>query len=146
MQMEPGRQRGNDAALDRAVLARDGRGHADEALAALGKICTHGEVKLAACAGDVLDAGGFGVGPDEEVAVDGIVDGNEVVDLRDDVNIVRVIDRRAHDVRVAVHVIIELLRTGGKREHLTALVELLGACRYLAGIAISTKPSTYISV
>lgn len=106
----------------------------------------HGEVKLAACAGDVLDAGGFGVDLTEEVAVDGIVDGNEVVDLRDDVNIVRVIDRRAHDVRVAVHVIIELLRTGGKREDLTALVELLVLAGDLAGHRHIHKPSTYISV
>ena len=81
----------------------------------------------------MLDAGGFGIDLAEEVAVDGVVDGNEVVDLRDDVNIVRVIDRRAHDVRVAVHVIIELLRTGGKREDLTALVELLVLAGDLAG-------------
>ena len=34
---------------------------ADEALAAVGQVGAHGEVQLAAGAGDVLDAGGLGV-------------------------------------------------------------------------------------
>ena len=46
-----GSQSGDDAALDRAVLARDGRGHADEALAALGKVCAQNKVQLTACTG-----------------------------------------------------------------------------------------------
>ena len=48
-------------------------------------------------------------------------------------HIVRVIDRCAHDVGVAIHVVIELLRTGGKGEDLTALVEILVLAGDLAG-------------
>ena len=128
-----GRQRGNDAALDRAVLAGDGRGHADEALAALGEVSAHGKVELAARAGDVLDAGGLGIHLTEQIAVDGVVDGDEVVDHRDDVHVVRVIDRRTHDLGIAIHVVIELLRAGGEGKDLTALVELLVLAGDLAG-------------
>ena len=128
-----GRQRGDDAALDRAVLARDGRGHADKALAALGEISAHRKVELAARAGDVLDAGGLGVDLTEEVAVDGVVDGDEVVDLGDDKHVVRIVDRRTHDIGIAIHVVIELLRAGGEGKDLTALVELLVLAGDLAG-------------
>ena len=128
-----GRQRGNDAALDRAVLARDGRGHADEALAALGEVRAHRKVELAARAGDVLDARGLGIHLTKQVAVDGVVDGDEVVDLGDDEHVVRIVDRRTHDLGIAIHVVIELLRAGGEGKDLTALVELLVLAGDLAG-------------
>ena len=128
-----GRQRGNDAALDRAVLARDGRGHADEALAALGEVRAHRKVELAARAGDVLDARGLRVHLTEQIAVDGVVDGDEVVDLGDDKHVVRIVDRRTHDLWIAIHVVIELLRAGGEGKDLTALVELLVLAGDLAG-------------
>ena len=51
-------QRGTDAALKlTGLLIKEGRGQADEALATLGKVCAQHEVQLAACTGNVLDAG-----------------------------------------------------------------------------------------
>ena len=120
-----GGKRGNDTALYAAVFAGDGGRHADEALAALGKIRAQQEIELTARAGDVFGTGGLGIDLTEEVAVDGVVDGNEVVDLGNDMNIIGIIDRSAHDGRVAVHIIIELFGAGGKGEDLAALVNVL---------------------
>ena len=49
-----GGKRGNDTALYAAVFAGDGGRHADEALAALGKIRAQQEIELTARAGDVF--------------------------------------------------------------------------------------------
>src|SRR5699024_6733128 len=89
---------GDDAALHGAVLAGDGGGQADEALAALGQIGAHDEVQLAAGAGDVLEAGGLGVHLAEQVQVHRVVDGDEVVDLADDPHVVGVVHRGGHHV------------------------------------------------
>ncbi len=126
-------QGGDDAALHGAVLAGDGGGHADKALAALGQVGAHDKVQLAAGAGDVLEAGGLGVHLAEQVHVDGVVDGDEVVDLGDDPDVVGVVHRGAHHVGVAVHVVIQLLGAGGKGEHLAALVQRLVPAGDLAG-------------
>ena len=127
-----GGQGGDDAALHGAVLAGDGGGHADKALAALGLIGAHGKVQLAAGAGDVLQTGGLGVHLAEQIHVDGVVDGDEVVDLADDVDVVGIVHRGAHHVGVVVHIVIQLLGAGGKGEHLAALVQLLVASGDLA--------------
>ncbi len=119
-------QGGDDAALDSTVLAGDGGGHTDEALAPLGEVGAHHEVQLAAGAGNVLNAGRLGVDLTEEVYVHGVVDGDEVVDLGDDLDVIGVVHRGSHHVGVAVDVVIELLGAGGKGEDLAALVQ--GPC------------------
>ena len=49
-------QSGTDAALQLAgLLIKEGRGQADKALAALGKVCAQNEVQLTAGTGDVLE-------------------------------------------------------------------------------------------
>ena len=128
-----GGQGGDDAALHAAVLAGDGGGHADEALAPLGQVRAHGEVQLAACAGDVLDTGGLGVDLAEEVHVDGVVDGDEIVDLGHDPHVVGVVHRGRHDIGVAVDVVIQLLGAGCEGEDLPALVHRLVPAGDLAG-------------
>ena len=55
------RQRGHNTAFHFAGFGGKRRRAADKALAALGQVCAQHEVQLAACAADVLDAGGFGV-------------------------------------------------------------------------------------
>ena len=62
----------------------------------------------------------------DRVYVDGVVDGDEVVDLSDDPHIVGVVYRGTHHVGVAVDVVIELLGAGGEGEDLAALVN--GRC------------------
>ena len=55
-------QRGTDAALElTGLLIKEGRGQADKALAALGKVCAQNEIQLSAGAADVLDPCGFGI-------------------------------------------------------------------------------------
>ena len=52
-------ERRTNTALERAVLLLKGGRAADEALAALGQVRAQNEVELAACAGNLLDAGGL---------------------------------------------------------------------------------------
>ena len=118
-----GGQGGDDAALDGAVLAGDGGGHADEALAALGQVSAQGEVQLAAGAGDVFDAGGLGVDLSEQVHIDGVIDGNKVIDLADNVDVIGVIHRSGHDIRIPVDIVVELLGTGSESKDLAATVQ-----------------------
>ena len=119
----------------------------DEALAALGQIGAHDEVQLAAGAGDVLEAGGLGVHLAEQVQVHRVVDGDEVVDLADDPHVVGVVHRGGHHVRVAVHIVVQLLGAGGEGVDLAGpLSRFLWRPVILPAAAMSTKPSTYISV
>src|SRR5699024_3358530 len=109
------------------------RGTADEALAALGQVSAQDEVELTACTADLLDAGGLGVDLTEEVEVDSVVDGYEVIDLRDGAGIIGVADRSAHTGRVVIDEVIELLGTCAECEGLTTAVDGLLRTGDLAG-------------
>ena len=121
-------ERRTDSALHLAALGGEGGGQADKALAAVGQVGAQNEVELSACAADVLDACGFRIDLTVQVDVDGVVDRDKVVDLCDDARVVRVADRCAHDSRIVVDVVIQLLRAGAECKYLTTLVDgLLGA-------------------
>ena len=81
----------------------------------------------------MLDAGGLGVDLAEQIHVNGVVDGDEVVDLSDDPDVIGVVHRSAHHIGVAVHIVVQLLGAGGKGEHLAALVQGLVPAGDLAG-------------
>ena len=100
---------GDDAAFHLSVLARHGGGQADEALAPLGQVGPQDEVQLPAGARDVLEPGALGVHLAEQIHVHRVVDGDEVVQLGDDVDVIGVVHRRTHDLRVVVYVVVELL-------------------------------------
>mgnify|MGYP003258253550 CR=1 FL=1 len=74
-------QGGQDARLQVALLVGEGRGTADEALAALGQVSAQDEVELTACTADLLDAGGLGVDLTEEVKVYRVVDGLSLIHI-----------------------------------------------------------------
>ena len=118
-------QGGDDAAPELAVLLLHGGGQADEALAPLGQVGPQDEVQLAAGAGDVLEPGALRVHLTEQVHVHRVVDGDEVVQLGDDMDVVGVVHRGSHDVGVVIHVVVELLRARTEGEHLPALVQVL---------------------
>ena len=82
----------------------------------------------------MLDAGGLGVHLAEQVQVDDVVDGDELIQLGDDVHVVGVVNRSAHDVGVLVHVVIQLLGTSSESEDLTAIVQGLVLAVDLAGL------------
>ena len=124
----------NDSALQVAVLVGERRAHADEALAALGQISAHNEVQLTAGSGDVLHTCGLCVDLTKQVHINSVVDGNEVIQLRDDIYIVGVVDRCSHDVRIFLDVIIQLVCAGREGEDLTALVHRLVHTRDLASL------------
>ena len=82
----------------------------------------------------MLDAGGLGVHLAEEVQVHDVVDGDELVKLGDDAHVVGVVHGGAHDVGVAVDVVIQLLGAGGEGEDLAAIVHGLVLAVDLAGL------------
>ena len=126
-------QGGTDAALQLAGLfIHKGRGQADEALAAVGKVCAQNKVQLTTCTGNVLDACALRVHLTEQVNVHRIVDGDEVVDGGDAADVVGVLHGSGHALRVVVQVIIHLLGAGTKGIDLTALVQILVAAGDLA--------------
>ena len=73
----------------------------------------------------MLEAGRLGVYLTKEVHIHRVVDGNKVIQLRNDLNVIGVIHRRSHDIRILLDVVIELLCTGCKGIHLTAAVQPL---------------------
>ena len=75
----------------------------------------------------MLRADRLGADLAEEVNLDRGVDGDHVVVLADDVRIVDVFDRQDLDGRVIVDIIINALRTEGKRRDGLAAVDLLFA-------------------
>ena len=113
---------GNDAALEGTILTHNGRGHANEALTAVGQVCAHGEVQLTAGTGDMLNTGRLSIDLAKEVHVDGIVDGDKVIDLGHHADIVGVINGSGHDIGVTVDLVIQLLRAGCESKDLAALV------------------------
>ena len=128
-------QRGTDAALElTGLLIKEGRRQADEALATLGKVCAQYEVQLAACTGNVLDAGALRIHLAEQVDVHRIVDGDEVVQCGDAADVVGVIDGSRHTLGVVVEVVVHLLGAGTEGVDLTALVQLLVCAGDLAGL------------
>ena len=110
---------------DRAALGRGREG--DEALTAAGLAGAADIVDLAAGAGHVLRADRLGADLAEEVDLDRRVDGDHVVVLADDVRVVDVFDRQDLDGRVIVDIIINALRTEGKRRDGLAAMDLLFA-------------------
>ena len=116
-------ERRTNTALERAVLLLKGGRAADEALAALGQIRAQNEVQLAACTGNLLDAGTFCVHLAEQIHIHNIVDGNEVVDLCDGARIVSIGYRCRHALRIIIYKIVQLLGACAEREHLTAAVD-----------------------
>ena len=72
------------------------------------------EVQLAACTGNVLDAGALRVHLAEQVDVHRIVDGDEVVQCGDAADVVGVIDGSRHALGVVVEVVVHLLGAGTK--------------------------------
>ena len=104
------------------------------------------EVQLTAGTGDVLEACSLGVHLTEQVDVHSVVDGNKVIQCGDAADVVGVVHGCRHALRIIVQVIVHLLGAGTEGVDLTALVQLLACTGDLAGLAISTKASTYISV
>ena len=128
-------QSGTDAALQLAgLLIKEGRGQADKALAALGKVCAQNEVQLTAGTGDVLEACSLGVHLTEQVDVHSVVDGNKVIQCGDAADIVGVVHGCRHALRVIVQVIVHFLGAGTEGVDLTALVQLLACTGDLAGL------------
>ena len=128
-------QSGTDAALHLAgLLIKEGGGQADKALAALGQVGAQNKVQLTTCAGDVLDAGTFGVHLTEQVNVHRIVDGDEVVQSRDAADIVGVVHGSRHALGVVVEVVVHLLGACTEGVDLTTLIQLLAAAVDLASL------------
>ena len=100
--MEPGFKVGRIRDCSSPVLVLEGGGAADEALSALGQVSAQNEVKLSACTADVLDSCGLCIYLTEEVEVNRVVDGHEVVQGCDGADVVGVINRSAHAGRVVV--------------------------------------------
>src|SRR5699024_1217724 len=92
------RKGGQNAGLQVPLLVREGGGAADEALAALGERRAEHEVKLSARAADRLRSGGLSVHLTKEIEVDGVVDGNEVVELGNYAHVVRIVDGSGHEL------------------------------------------------
>ena len=106
-------QRGTDAAFVLAGLfVKEGGGQADEALATLGKIGTQHKVQLAACTGNGTGAAAFGVHLAIQVNVNGVVDGDKVIQAADHPHIVGVINGCRHTLRIVIQVVVHLLGAG----------------------------------
>ena len=82
----------------------------------------------------MLHTGAFGVHLTKQVDIHGIVDGNKVVQCGNAADVVGVVHRGRHTLRVIVQVIVHLLGAGTKGVDLTALVQLLAAAVDLAGL------------
>ena len=119
------RKGGQNAGLQVPLLVREGGGAADEALAALGEIRAEHEVKLSARAADRLRSGGLSVHLTKEIEVDGVVDGNEVVELGNYAHVVRIVDGSGHELGIVVHVIVHFLRARTEGVHLAETVMAL---------------------
>ena len=118
-------QGGTDAAFQLAgSLVEEGGAHAEEALAAVGQICAEDEVKLAACAGNLLGACAFRVGLAEEVDIHRVVDGYEIVQLGDDAGVIGIVNRCGHAGRVVIDEVIQLLGAGAEGVYLAAPVDV----------------------
>ena len=82
----------------------------------------------------MLNAGRLGVDLTKEVHIHGVVDGDKVIQLGDDLNIVGVIHRCGHHIGVLLDVVIQLLGAGSKGIDLTASVHVLVAAGDLASL------------
>ena len=102
-----------------------GGAETDKALASLGQIRTQHKVLLSAGAADLLGARRLTVHLPVQVHIHRVVDGDKVVDGRDGADVVGVADGRGHARRVVVQIVVQLLGTGGKGEHLPAPVDVL---------------------
>ena len=80
----------------------------------------------------MLDARALGVDLTEQVDIDGVVDGDEVVEGGDAADVVGVLHGSGHALRVVVEVIVHLLGAGTEGVDLTALVQILVAAGDLA--------------
>ena len=130
-----GVQRGTDAAFVLAGLfVKEGGGQADEALATLGKIGTQHKVQLAACTGNGTGAAAFGVHLAIQVNVNGVVDGDKVIQAADHPHIVGVINGCRHTLRIVIQVVVHLLGAGTERIDLAAVVNVLTAAGNAASL------------
>ena len=130
-----GVQRGTDAAFVLAGLfVKEGGGQADEALATLGKIGTQHKVQLAACTGNGTGAAAFGVHLAIQVNVNGVVDGDKVIQAADHPHIVGVINGYRHTLRIVIQVVVHLLGAGTERIDLAAVVNVLTAASNAASL------------
>ena len=84
------------------------------------------------CTADVLDSCGLCIYLTEEVEVNRVVDGHEVVDSRDGADIVHIADGSGHAHAVVIQEVINPLAAGGEGVGLAAMVDALVGAADLA--------------
>ena len=129
----------DNAALALAFLLVGG-GQAKERLAPLGRVGPAHELELAAGAGEMPVAIGFGSCLALEVDLGGGVDRDDVVVLHDHVRHVGVVHRQAEHVVVAVEGVVECVRAEREGEHDLARIEALARAGDRAGLVKLDDP------
>ena len=114
------------------LLVVERRPQSDDALAATGAVSAVGEVQLAAAAAYLMGTGRFRRYLAEEVDVDAVIDGNEIIHLRNDERIIDDVYRISCQEGVVVHPVIEVLRPQGEGPAYLIAAESLAAVRELA--------------
>ena len=123
----------SDPADEIALLVCECGGHADKGLAALRSVCADDEIKLSAGSGDVLGACALSVDLSEQITVNRVVDGNEVVQRADLLHVVDIVNGSAHALGVSIQIVVHLLRARAESIGLQASVDVLVRTGDLAG-------------
>ena len=127
------RQSRSDSAYEIALLVCESGGHADKGLAALRSICADDEIKLSARAGDVLCSRALSVDLSEQITVNRVVNGNEVIQRADLLHVVDIVNGSAHALGVSIQIVVHLLRARAESIGLQASVDVLVRAGDLAG-------------
>ena len=124
---------GADSRYQFSLFVLKGGRAADKAFSSLREIGAKDKIQLSAGAADIFRPGTLRIDLSIQIDIYGVVNGDKVVQCADGADVIGIIHRCAHALRIVVQKIVEFFRTGCKGIGLTEPVNIFSGSGDLSG-------------